>query len=126
MSYKTDKQKYKPSKGEVNLLQKGEKYLVRPNEAYSVRDAIIRHNNGTMNFDNKLTPFYEDQATFSTISLNQLQSMDLPEKLLFLDKVKVEASALAKKIAEHQTAIEQQQNPNDDTAEQEAEGTEAP
>lgn len=95
--YKKDKQAYAPSKGE-NFTGKSKTV---PNEAFSVREMLIKHANGTM-YDNVKTPFYEEQATFSTKPLNVIQSMDLTEKLIYLKEVQEQAKGLENKVKAYQ------------------------
>lgn len=103
--YKVDKQKYTPSKGETFPFQKDEKYKVVQGEAFSVREMLIKHANGTM-FDNVKTPFYEEQATFSTMELNKIQSMDAVDKLIYLKEIKEKASALETQISDYKSQQE--------------------
>lgn len=85
-----------------------EEEIVKPNQTQSIRDILFRNTQG-MAYDNYKTPFYEDQAKFSSISLNELQNMDLADKQLFLQGHRQKTIALENKVKDYQQqmAIEQ-------------------
>jgi gas vesicle protein len=51
-----------------------------------------------MDYDNYKTPYYEEQATFSSQSLNKIQEMEPVEKLQFLKQVNTQVNELTDKI----------------------------
>ena len=75
----------------------------KPNQAMSIRDILFRNTSG-LSYDNYKTPYYEEQATFSSQALNKIQSMEPTEKLQFLGKVQSQVSDLKKKIKDHEEA----------------------
>lgn len=72
-----------------------------PSQAQSIREILFRNTNG-MAYDNYKTPFYEDQATFSSQSFNKIQDMDITDKMAFLQHVQNTAKALETKISDYQ------------------------
>jgi uncharacterized protein (DUF4213/DUF364 family) len=84
----------------------------KPNQSMSIRDILFRNTAG-MTYDNYKTPYYEDQATFSSESLNKIQEMEPVEKLQYLQEVQQKVTNLKTKIqvheAEKQAKIAQQQ-----------------
>lgn len=109
------------SKGEFKVQKMNYKYqaktkewgesVVVPDETYTVREMLHRHANG-INFDNVKTPFYEEQASFTTKSIAELQRMDITDKLQYLDQHKAEMEVLRAKIQEYrdEKLAEAQQN----------------
>ena len=94
--------------------------ITQPNQAMSVREILFRNTQG-MDYDNYKTPYYEDQATFSSQSLNKIQEMEPVEKLQFLksvntqvneltDKIKSFEDSKAQAIADAQKQVEETQN----------------
>ena len=83
-----DKIKAETNSGEI---------LTKPNQQHSIREILFRNTNG-MHYDNYKTPYYEDQATFTSQSLNKIQDMEPTEKMQFLDTLRSETLALKKKI----------------------------
>ena len=83
------------AKGESNS---GEVITV-PNQTQSVRDILFQNTQG-MTYDNYKTPYYEDQATFSSQPLNKIQEMEPVEKLQYLSSVKEQVVNLESKIKE--------------------------
>ena len=83
----------------------------KPNQSMSIRDILFRNTAG-MTYDNYKTPYYEDQATFSSESLNKIQEMEPVEKLQYLQEVQQKVTNLKTKIqvheAEKQAKIDQQ------------------
>ena len=75
----------------------------KPNQSMSIRDMLFRNTAG-MAYDNYKTPYYEDQATFSSESLNKIQEMEPVEKLQYLETVKAKTQALETKIKDHEAA----------------------
>jgi hypothetical protein len=92
-TYKTNKQKYKPSKGEKIVG----KSVTVPNEAFTTRELLMKHANGTL-YDNIKTPFYEEQSQFSTQQLSKMQSMYTIDKLIYLKEIQAKAKDLEIKI----------------------------
>lgn len=92
---------HKPSTGEKNS---GEKVVVPGDGAGSVRELLTKHATN-LNFDNYKTPFYEEQAQFSTLNLNKIQKMDLPEKLIHLKKFQEQAKGLEGQIKSYQKEL---------------------
>jgi hypothetical protein len=68
-----------------------------PNQTQSVRDILFKNTQG-MTYDNYKTPYYEDQATFSSQPLNKIQEMEPTEKLQYLAEVKEQVNNLETKI----------------------------
>ena len=75
--------------------------LTKPNQSMSVRDMLFRNTQG-MTYDNYKTPYYEDQATFSSQSLNKIQEMEPVEKLQYLSELKSQTTQLQAKIKKHE------------------------
>lgn len=73
---------------------------VVPNEALSVREILFRNTQG-LDYDNYKTPFYEEQASFSSTDLHKIQDMELPDKMLYLDSVTEQANDLRAKIQDY-------------------------
>lgn len=71
--------------------------ITKPNQSSSVRDILFRNTQG-MTYDNYKTPYYEDQATFSSVALNKIQEMEPAEKMAFLAEHKKKVESLNKKI----------------------------
>lgn len=77
--------------------------ITKPNQSQTVRDILFRNTQG-MSYDNYKTPYYEDQATFSSQSLNKIQEMEPVEKLQFLKGLNEEVNNLKTKIEEDEKA----------------------
>ena len=77
-----------PNTGEV---------ITKPNQTASIRDILFRNTQG-MTYDNYKTPYYEDQATFSSQSLNKIQEMEPVEKLQYLSEISEQVVNLKSKI----------------------------
>ena len=77
--------------------------LTKPNQSQSVREILFRNTQG-MTYDNYKTPYYEDQATFSSQSLNKIQEMEPVEKLQYLAEIKQEVKNLETKIKDDENA----------------------
>ena len=86
--------------------------ITKPNKSMSNREMLFRNTSG-MAYDNYKTPYYEDQATFSSESLNKIQEMEPVEKLQYLAEVSQKVSNLKSKIedfeAKKQAQIQAQQ-----------------
>lgn len=78
--------------------------LTKPNQSMSIREILFRNTQG-MTYDNYKTPFYEDQATFSSIAMNKIQEMDITDKMTFLDDLSKKTKSLKAKIKAHEQAI---------------------
>ena len=79
--------------GEIN----GGEIVTQPNQSMTIREMLFRNTQG-MTYDNYKTPYYEDQATFSSQSLNKIQEMEPVEKLQYLKEVSSQVQTLTKKI----------------------------
>jgi len=75
--------------------------LTKPNQSMSIREILFRNTQG-MTYDNFKTPYYEDQATFSSQSLNKIQEMEPTEKLQYLNEVNSQVIELQEKIKNHE------------------------
>ena len=84
----------------------------KPNGAQSVREILFRNTSG-MAYDNYKTPFYEEQANFSSQPMNVIQDMELTEKLQFLAETKANATALEKKIKDYQAELQKLASENE-------------
>ena len=71
--------------------------ITKPNQSMSIREILFRNTQG-MAYDNYKTPYYEDQATFSSQSLNKIQEMEPVEKLQYLEEVQQQVINLKAKI----------------------------
>jgi len=71
--------------------------ITKPNQSQTIRDILFRNTNG-MSYDNYKTPYYEDQATWSSQSLNKIQDMEPTEKMQFLTELQNTTSSLKAKI----------------------------
>lgn len=87
-TWSADQIKTEVNSGEVKTV---------PNGSQTIREILFRNTNG-MNYDNYKTPFYEEQADFSSESLNVIQDMDLTEKMQYLDNIRSKALTLKNKI----------------------------
>ncbi len=74
-----------------------------PNEAPSVREILFRNTQG-LDYDNYKTPFYEEQATFTSQSLHEIQDMELVDKITALEKVSKQADDLRKQVEDYTKA----------------------
>ena len=103
--------------------------ITKPNQSQSIREILFRNTQG-MSYDNYKTPYYEDQASFSSQSLNKIQDMEPTEKLQYLKdlntqvkdlegKIKADEKAKADAIAQAQAAAEVQENNKETTTESE-------
>ena len=81
--------------------------ITKPNGSQSIREILFRNTNG-MAYDNYKTPFYEDQATFSSQSLNVIQDMELTEKMQFLSDLNQKTTDLKAKIEDFKKQSEAQ------------------
>ena len=75
--------------------------LTKPNQSMSIREILFRNTQG-MTYENFKTPYYEDQATFSSQSLNKIQEMEPTEKLQYLNEVNSQVIELQEKIKNHE------------------------
>ena len=71
--------------------------ITKPNQSMSIREMLFKNTQG-MTYDNYKTPYYEDQATFSSQSLNKIQEMEPVEKLQYLAEVQKQVVDLKTKI----------------------------
>ena len=95
MSSTTSKQDWTADK--IKAETNSGEILTKPNQQQSIREILFRNTNG-MHYDNYKTPYYEEQATFSSQSLNKIQDMEPTEKMQFLDNLRSETLALKNKI----------------------------
>jgi hypothetical protein len=75
--------------------------ITQPNQTMSIQEILFRNTQG-MTYDNYKTPYYEDQATFSSQALNKIQEMEPVEKLQYLKEVNSQVQTLTKKIQDHE------------------------
>jgi hypothetical protein len=93
----------------IKAEDSGTDTLTVPNQSMSIRDILFRNTQG-MAYDNYKTPYYEEQATFSSIPLNVIQDMEPSEKMNYLQEVTEKANTLKLKIkAEEEAKILKQQ-----------------
>lgn len=77
--------------------------LTKPSQTQSIREILFRNTNG-MSYDNYKTPYYEDQAEFSSVSLNTIQNMEPTEKMQFLTELSLQTNRLKSKISDFEKA----------------------
>lgn len=104
------KNKYKHV--DITADQSTDEIITKPNQSMSIRDILFRNTSG-MSYDNYKTPYYEEQATFSSEAVNKIQDMEPVEKLQYIDTLNTKMTDLKTKIeaheAEKQALIEAQQ-----------------
>ena len=88
---------------DITVQENTGEIITKPNQSMSVREILFRNTQG-MTYDNYKTPYYEDQATFSSQTLNVIQDMEPVEKLQYLQEVNSQVKALQTKISEHEQA----------------------
>jgi hypothetical protein len=126
-SIKTPKAVDRWNPAKVTPHENSGEIITKPNQSQSIREILFRNTQG-MSYDNYKTPYYEDQATFSSQSLNKIQEMEPVEKLQYLNKIneqvntlksKIEADekAKAEAIAQAQANATVQENNNDTESE---------
>ena len=79
------------------VVQNSGEVITKPNQTVSIRDILFRNTQG-MTYDNYKTPYYEDQASFSSQSLNKIQEMEPVEKLQYLAQINEQVNNLKTKI----------------------------
>ena len=77
--------------------------ITKPNQSQTIRDILFRNTNG-MSYDNYKTPYYEDQATWSSQSLNKIQDMEPTEKMQYLSELNTQTTDLKAKIKSYEDA----------------------
>lgn len=77
--------------------------LTKPNQAMSIKDILYRNTTG-MAYDNTKTPYYEDEAQFSSEPINKINDMEPVEKLQYLSSIQAKVSTLKKKIKDDEDA----------------------
>lgn len=87
---------------EANAEANTGELVTQPNQTMSIREILFRNTQG-MTYDNYKTPYYEDQATFSSQALNKIQEMEPVEKLQYLKEVNSQVQTLTKKIKDHES-----------------------
>ena len=102
MSKKVNKLKDKWNLPKFDCEANSDEVVTVPNQTMSIREILFRNTQG-MTYDNYKTPYYEDQATFSSQALNKIQEMEPVEKLQYLSQVKTQVSNLTQKIKDHET-----------------------
>ena len=85
------------------VAQNSGEVITKPNQTMSIRDILFRNSQG-MAYDNYKTPYYEEQASFSSQSLNKIQEMEPVEKLQYLSEISNQVSDLKTKIEADQLA----------------------
>ena len=88
-------------KNPIDAEQSTGEIITVPNQAMKVRDILFRNTQG-MTYDNYKTPYYEDQATFSSQSLNKIQEMEPVEKLQYIDELSNKMDTLKQSIKQHE------------------------
>ena len=88
-------------KGGDNAHNNSGELITKPNQAQTIRDILFRNTAG-MSYDNYKTPYYEDQATFSSQAMNKIQDMEPTEKLQFLEELNSNVQTLQDKIKTHE------------------------
>jgi len=86
----------------IKAEQNSGELKTQPNQTMSIQEILFRNTQG-MTYDNYKTPYYEDQATFSSQALNKIQEMEPVEKLQYLKEVNSQVQTLTKKIQDHET-----------------------
>ena len=123
----TVKDRWNPA--QVKVEDNSGEIITKPNQSQSIREILFRNTQG-MSYDNYKTPYYEEQASFSSQSLNKIQDMEPVEKLQYLKelntqvkdlegKIKADEKAKADAIAQAQAAAEVQENNKETTTESE-------
>ena len=87
--------------GADNAHNNSGELITKPNQAQTIRDILFRNTAG-MSYDNYKTPYYEDQATFSSQAMNKIQDMEPTEKLQFLEELNSNVQTLQDKIKAHE------------------------
>lgn len=100
---KKRKRKSRWEKQQIRVHKSTGEIKTKPNQSSSVRDILFRNTQG-MSYDNYKTPYYEEQATFSSQSLNKIQEMEPTEKLQYLKELDGQIHSLKKKIEEDEKA----------------------
>ena len=101
--------------------------ITKPNQSMSIKDILYRNTQG-MAYSNFKTPYYEEEATFQSQSLNKISDMEPTEKLQFLkdlneqvssltSQIKADEKAKADAIAQAQATAQVQENDNETTSE---------
>jgi hypothetical protein len=85
----------------INAHKNSGELITKPNQAQTIRDILFRNTAG-MSYDNYKTPYYEDQATFSSQAMNKIQDMEPTEKLQFLEELSTSVNNLENKIKAHE------------------------
>jgi hypothetical protein len=88
---------------DITVQENTGEIITKPNQSMSVREILFRNTQG-MTYDNYKTPYYEEQATFSSQTLNVIQDMEPVEKLQYLKEVNSQVKALQTKISDHEQA----------------------
>ena len=110
------KNKYKHV--DISADQSTDEIITKPNQSMSIRDILFRNTSG-MSYDNYKTSYYEEQATFSSESVNKIQDMEPVEKLQYIEtlnhkmhdlKTKIEADEAAKQAAIQEAQAQQTKN----------------
>jgi hypothetical protein len=93
--------RWNPAK--TTVAENSGEIITKPNQSQTVREILFRNTQG-MTYDNYKTPYYEDQATFSSQSLNKIQEMEPVEKLQYLATIKQQVKSLETKIQDDEKA----------------------
>lgn len=121
------KDRWNPAK--VTAEDNSGEIITKPNQSQTIREILFRNTQG-MSYDNYKTPYYEEQATFSSQSLNKIQEMEPVEKLQYLkelnsqvkdleSKIKADEKAKAEALAQAQAKATVQENNKETTTESE-------
>ena len=117
------------SKPTIKAEDNSGEVITKPNQSQTIREILFRNTQG-MSYDNYKTPYYEEQASFSSQSLNKIQDMEPVEKLQYLkelntqvkdleSKIKADEKAKAEALAEAQANAQVQENNKETTTESE-------
>jgi hypothetical protein len=121
------KDRWNPAK--VTVEDNSGEIITKPNQSQSIREILFRNTQG-MSYDNYKTPYYEEQASFSSQSLNKIQDMEPTEKLQYLKelntqvkdlegKIKADEKAKAEALAKAEAEAKAQENNKETTTESE-------
>lgn len=77
--------------------------ITKPNQAMTIKDILYRNTTG-MAYDNTKTPYYEDEAQFSSEPINKINDLEPVEKLQYLSNIQSQVSSLQKKIKQDEDA----------------------
>lgn len=97
----TPKLRSRWGKNSIQAEQSTGEVITVPNQSHSIKDILFRNTAG-MAYSNYKTPYYEDEATFSSQSLNKIQEMEPVEKLQYIDELSNKMDTLKESIKQHE------------------------